>query len=365
METIPRSPLAAPLFTLRGDYLHLLFHLNFHNQTGQPLRLRRLQLTSLRGDVALMRQVMTEDLLASRLSPVPWIVMRDRQTIAAAHRWSGALNRVKGDTLVPARGGVSLSHQFLLTRTAGMPDRILCRVTHDRGTTEHSFRVRQYRQKTTLRLPVQGRWWVMAGHRFDEYHGQALMNSQNFAYDLGRLGPEQTTYRGVRRANESYHCHDQPVVAAADGEVVEVHDGVKENDPVGALPAFDDILKQPRLLAGNFVVLRHRGDEHTVYMHLRPGAAVRVGQKLRAGQELGRCGNSGNSSEPHLHFQLQDGPDPLRASGLPARFSDFTLHMARLVLHVPLAKAWPLPTWLTVEPGKASGAVAIGRWVRQ
>jgi hypothetical protein len=258
-----------------------------------------------------------------------------------------------------------LSHQFLLIRAAGMPDRIVCRVTHDRGITEHSFSVRLYKQRTRLRLPVRGRWWVMAGHRFDEYHGQALMNSQNFAYDLGRLGPQSTTYRGDRKANESYYCHDQPVVAAADGVVVEVHDGVPENQPVGALPAFDTILQQPRVLAGNFVVLRHQGSEHTVYMHLRPGPGVQVGQRVRAGQELGRCGNSGNSSEPHLHFQLQDGPDPFKDNGLPALFSDFTLHMGRLILHVPATKSSPLPTWLTVEPGKAKGAVGIGRWVRQ
>jgi hypothetical protein len=365
VENIPQAPLAGPMFTLRGEYEHLLFHLNFHNRTDRPLRLRRLELTSLRGDRTLMRHVMTEPLLANRLSPVPWIVMRDRQSISAAHRWSGALNKVKGDTVVAPRSGVSLSHQFLLTRSSGTPDQIRCLVVHDQGQTEHSFKVGEFNQQTRLRLPVQGRWWVMAGHRFDEYHGQALMNSQNFAYDLGRLGPEQDTYRGPRRQNASYHCHDQPVVAAADGEVVEVHDGVKENDPVGALPAFDAVLQQPRVLAGNFVVLRHQGNEHTVYMHLRPGPRVRPGQRVRAGEELGRCGNSGNSSEPHLHFQLQDGPDPFRSNGLPARFSDFTLHMGRLKLYVPPGEGWPLPTWLTLEPGKAEGAVAIGRWIRQ
>jgi len=109
------------------------------------------------------------------------------------------------------------------------------------------------------------------------------------------------------------------------------------------------------------VVLRHRGGEHSAYFHLRPRLAVKLGQNLLAGQVLGRCGNSGNSLEPHLHFQLQRGKDPLRARGLPARFSDFAWHYGHLVLYVDKEKSRPLPYRLVLESGHPTGAVDADR----
>lgn len=361
VETIPWVPMASPIFTLKGEFGHLLFHLNFFNRSDRPLKLRKLEMISLRSGERLTSVTLSQRSLAQRLRPVPWIVMRDRQTIAAAHRWRGELRRTKGDTVIPARGGVSLTHQLILARLSQMPDKVRCVVTHTLGSTVHRFTVQVFQQKTRLRLPVHGPWWVMAGHRFDEYHGQALMHSQNFAYDLGRLGSNLGTFQGDRRANESYYCHDQPILAAADGQVVEVHDQIPENVPVGFRPSWEQILRRPRDMAGNFVVLRHCKGEYSAYMHLRPGVPVRQGDQVSAGQVVGRCGNSGNSSEAHLHFQLQDGPDPLKAVGLPARFSDVTIHLARQKLYVPPHKATPLPTWLLVQPGKAPGAVDISR----
>ncbi len=364
LEAIPFPLYASSVFTFRGEYAHLLFHLNLHNRSARPVTIQRLELTFERSGKVLRTVTLGAEALRRGLRPVPWIVMRDRKSIAAAHRWQGKLRRPKGDTVIPPRGAVSLPHQFSLVRPELLPTLIRCRAQHTGGQSSHEIVVRPYGQRTELRLPVNGSWWVMAGHRFDEHHGQAFMSSQNFAYDLGRLGGNLSTYRGDRRDNRSFACHGQPVVAAADGEVVEVHDGVKENTPVGVRPAWRQLLRQPRDMAGNFVVLRHASGEFSAYMHLRAGVAVRKGAAVRAGDVLGACGNSGNSGEPHLHFQLQDGPDPLRAGGLPARFSDFTIHLGKLRLHVPRGQSSPLPTWLVVTSGKADGAVEISRWLK-
>ena len=365
LEAIPFPLYAGPMFTFRGEYAHLLFHLNLHNRSMRPLTLKRVELTFKRSGKVLRVLTLGHEALAQGLRGVPWIVMRDRKSIAAAHRWQGKLQQAKGDTVIPPNGAVSLPHQYSLVRFSLLPTLIQCRVFYDSGQTTREIVVRTYRQRTRLRLPVKGNWWVMAGHRFDEYHGQAFINSQNFAYDLGRLGPNLSTYQGDRRTNSSFGCHGQPVVAAADGEVVEVHDGVKENTPVGVRPSWRQLLRQPRDIAGNFVVLRHAAGEFSTYAHLRPGVAVRAGSTVRAGDVLGACGNSGNSGEPHLHFQLQDGPDPLQSSGLPARFSDFTIHLGRLRLYVPEGQSSPLPTWLVITSGKADGAVDISRWLKR
>jgi murein DD-endopeptidase MepM/ murein hydrolase activator NlpD len=71
------------------------------------------------------------------------------------------------------------------------------------------------------------------------------------------------------------------------------------------------------------VVVRHGGGEHSHSVHLKPGSVrVRPGDPVQRGQPIGQLGHSGNSTEPHLHFQLTDGPDPLYSRGLPILFSN-------------------------------------------
>lgn len=75
-------------------------------------------------------------------------------------------------------------------------------------------------------------------------------------------------------------------------------------------------------LAGNYVIIRHEGGEYSLLAHLRRGSVrVRPGDRVRQGQVMGECGNSGSSSEPHLHFQVQDHPNFLLCASLPVRFS--------------------------------------------
>jgi murein DD-endopeptidase MepM/ murein hydrolase activator NlpD len=72
---------------------------------------------------------------------------------------------------------------------------------------------------------------------------------------------------------------------------------------------------------GNHVILDLGDGVYAMYAHLGHGSLlVRPGDRVRAGQEMARCGNSGNSSEPHVHFQLMDGPDPDSARGIPFRW---------------------------------------------
>ncbi|WP_251278943.1 M23 family metallopeptidase, partial [Enterobacter hormaechei] len=77
-------------------------------------------------------------------------------------------------------------------------------------------------------------------------------------------------------------------------------------------------------LTGNRVILDHGNDEYSVLAHLRQGSVrVAQGQVVRSGTHLAGCGNSGNSSEPHLHYQLQAGPAFGVGVALPAQFSDY------------------------------------------
>jgi murein DD-endopeptidase MepM/ murein hydrolase activator NlpD len=72
---------------------------------------------------------------------------------------------------------------------------------------------------------------------------------------------------------------------------------------------------------GNHVVLDHGNGEFSFLCHFKKGSvAVKTGQKVKAGEPLGQCGNSGNSSEPHLHYHLQTTAVPFHGAGLPAQF---------------------------------------------
>lgn len=359
LSAIPSPLYAGRLFSLKGEVTQLFFHLNLSNRGHRPLQITRVRLiTSRRGEQLSVREL-DRALLKLRLRPAPWIAMHDRQSIAAAHRTRGQLHRAKGDTTILPGESIALSHQLFISRPRELPDKLLCVVEHDAGRASLTLPVLDYQQETALRLPFNGMWWVMAGHRFDEDHGDAVLSSQNFAYDMGKVGPHLNTYNGDPRKNEHYLAHGEPILAAARGEVVEVVDDIPENVPPGTRPALQEVLIRPTLLAGNYVVLKHRDREYTAYLHLRPGASVQRGMKVAAGQEVGRCGNSGNSLETHIHFQLQDGPDPLKARGLPARFSDFTIHLAHLRLHVPPTRPMPLPLRLVVEHGRNPEAAPL------
>jgi murein DD-endopeptidase MepM/ murein hydrolase activator NlpD len=79
----------------------------------------------------------------------------------------------------------------------------------------------------------------------------------------------------------------------------------------------------PARLAGNHVIIA-TGGTSALYAHLAPGSvAVTRGQQVRAGEVLGRVGHSGNSTAPHLHFQLMDSADPLQAKGIPCAFAEY------------------------------------------
>lgn len=179
-----------------------------------------------------------------------------------------------------------------------------------------------YDQQVDYRLPVEGTWTVVNGSPEREYSHSWIYPNQRYAYDLlitdeeGRSRPEE-----AGPATEEYYCHDEPVLAPADGVVVDTFDAVLESDRAGGL---SHPLK--RSIPGGHVVIRHADSEYSFLAHLRPGSVtVEPGDRVTRGQQVGRCGHSGNSSEPHLHFQVQDRPQFATAASLPVQFDDLTI----------------------------------------
>ncbi|MBC7987907.1 MAG: M23 family metallopeptidase, partial [Sphingomonadaceae bacterium] len=188
----------------------------------------------------------------------------------------------------------------------------------------------------SYRFPMEGVWFIGAGASLHSHH--RWMIAEEFGLDILRIGGDGATHRGDGSAFSDYLAYSAEVRAAAAGEVVAAVDGIAED--LGAMQRAGEsdedynrrlLADQARRLSGgdeaiigNHVVIRHQGDEYSVYAHLQPGSVrVRVGQELAAGEVLGLLGSSGNSTEPHLHFQLCDGPRPLHCAGIPIAFEGF------------------------------------------
>ncbi|OLZ41745.1 peptidase M23 [Natrinema saccharevitans] len=172
-------------------------------------------------------------------------------------------------------------------------------------------------QRVSYRLPFDGTWTVVNGSYDHDYSHSWLPATQRYAYDFVITDADgRTSPAGSGSAVGSYYCYDEPILAPADGVVVDVFDTDFESPRGGGL---SHPLK--RDIRGSYVVIQHAPDEYSCLAHLVPGsAAVALGDRVERGQEIGRCGHSGNSSEPHLHFQLQDHPRFELAAGLPIAF---------------------------------------------
>ncbi|MUV57813.1 M23 family metallopeptidase [Halogeometricum sp. CBA1124] len=170
----------------------------------------------------------------------------------------------------------------------------------------------------TYRLPVEGEWTVVGGgHEKAHSHSWSILG-QRYAYDLVRTDGEGRTHAGDGTDRSDYYCWEEPVVAPAAGVVVAASDG--HRDAPRTRGWLD--LRQ-RDIRGNYVVVEHAPDEYSVLAHLREGSvAVEAGDGVEAGQRIGLCGHSGNSTEPHLHFHVQDVPSFYRGMGLPVTFAD-------------------------------------------
>ena len=165
-----------------------------------------------------------------------------------------------------------------------------------------------------LQLPLDGPVTVAWGGATRAVNHHVSSPPERWAYDL-LITREGRTHRGDGRALGDYHAYDKPVRAPADGRVVAVHDGVPDAEP--ARP-------EPRHRGGNTIVLEIAPDHYLVLAHLRGGSIhVRPGDAVRQNDLLARVGNSGNSSEPHLHLHLQDAPEPNAGEGIPFYFSRY------------------------------------------
>ena len=281
--------------------------------------------------------------------PVPWRVTRVTVRPAGGGRalasWRG--RRVQGvlrsladgrDTRRIGGGEGALAHLTFSVR--GRPPRALVheiRLANSQpgNGAPRTAVVTGARTRVTRRAParlgppLQGDRWLAADGcctarrhiRAFQPFGGSLFTAQRFAIDWERLDTAGRLFTGDKRVLTNWEGYGETILAVADGVVVRAIDGLPDQVP-GALPEG----LAPLEADGNAVFLRLRGGRIVFYAHMIPGSvAVREGQRVVRGQVLGRVGNSGNSSAPHLHLHVIDRNAIFGANGLPYVFDRYAI----------------------------------------
>lgn len=215
-----------------------------------------------------------------------------------------------------------------------------------------SLKVKQHKSPNDYHLPVKGTWYIAGGPSLQSHHRWST--GQEFAIDFDSLGVNSRTYSGQGSKLTDYNDYGQDVMAAADGVVVEARNDAMESDSNLQQPGESRMAYQARWqgqqnamiqkgyleLFGNYVVIRHEGGEFSTYAHLRTGSVrVKKDDVVKRGQVIGQLGYTGNSTSPHLHFQVTDGLDPLYSRGIPVVFSNAYVEILDRE-NVPLQAGW-------------------------
>jgi murein DD-endopeptidase MepM/ murein hydrolase activator NlpD len=168
------------------------------------------------------------------------------------------------------------------------------------------------KQQTELYPPFRGTWAVISGGEFREGAAQRNLLQQQYAYEFSAMDATGLRYKNDGKANEDYIGYGKEVLAPADGIIMEVIDGVRENPPG---------FRNPYAPIGNAIIIQHSTREYSVLSFLKQGSTrVKVGDKIARGQVIGLCGSSGSATEPVIHYHLQDSPYMQTARGIKFYF---------------------------------------------
>jgi len=171
----------------------------------------------------------------------------------------------------------------------------------------------QAQHKTELIFPLLGAWHVTNGGSDPALNGHSKSFGQEYALDILKVNRHSMkSCESECKLNKNYYAFGELVIAPADGFVTDVTAGVADNSIVGV---------REELTLGNAVIIRHRPGEASLFAHLKNGSIkVCAGQTVKQGQIIGLVGNSGNSTEPHLHYNLQSSSYLHEASSIQAWF---------------------------------------------
>ena len=174
-----------------------------------------------------------------------------------------------------------------------------------------------YESDVSMQLPFDCLWYTLWGGRQELYNYHTYYAPGAYAYDL-MVWDDGGTCAEPCEENDDFYVFGLPILAPAAGVVAEMEDGNPDMTPGVADPA---------ALEGNHVMLEVASGEYLLFAHMQQGSVlVKEGEEVEAGQELGKVGNSGNTTQAHLHLHLQDQDHyDSNAESMPLEFSNLNI----------------------------------------
>ena len=227
--------------------------------------------------------------------------------------------------LPPGRVPDHVSNRITYALPAGVPGAVIVDDTVVKGPTIEVDHARAI----TIKPPLAGDGWLATSaccspnvHRDLRLAADGLRfaTAETFAVDWA-LVKGNRVYDGDGSRNEQFYDFGTDVLAVADSTVASTSDGVPETTPFASTPP-----ETKEGFGGNTVILKIADGVYAAYGHLQPGSIqVKVGETVRAGDVIGKLGNTGPSQGPHLHFGLLDKPDLFVGKSLPFVFKNFAV----------------------------------------
>lgn len=167
-------------------------------------------------------------------------------------------------------------------------------------------------------LPFVGTWYVeYGGTKKKNSHSWDII-SQRYAYDF-EIRKNNLPYHHDAQKNENYYSYLQEIIAPYDGWVIDLVNDYKNTHITQDRKIICDV-DDPK---GNYIVLKHPNREYSTICHFEKDSfKVKLGEMVKQGEILGLVGNSGNTQGPHIHFQIQQGPNPDTDKGIPISFKN-------------------------------------------
>ena len=311
------TPLNRPRLVRADDGRdHLEYDLLLTNAFASPVTLAAVEITGPNG--AVLGRIEGATLAAATQGVL-------EQAPVAAVPASGAATVEIDLALPPVQVPPHLSHRIAYAMPDASPH--LVAIIGSRDIQGPEVAVSPFRA-ITIQPPLRGAGWASingcctpnAHRNVRVAAGTRIGTPETFAIDYVRVDGNRF-YEGDGKTNAQYPYFGAPVHAVAAGTVVARHDGMEES-----IPFQPPTLHKPEDFGGNYVLIRQAPGIYAFYAHLRKGSVVvAVGQRIPAGGVIGQLGNSGNSTNPHLHFGLLDRPDFLTGYSLPFIFASFTM----------------------------------------
>ena len=163
-----------------------------------------------------------------------------------------------------------------------------------------------------MMLPFKETWTVFWGGDTEDVNYHVKNKAQKNAFDFVITDSSGSTFITNGKKNEDYYAFGKEIIAPIEGEIVAVVDGIKDNKPGEMNKIY---------IPGNTVILKVDEKKFLIFAHFKKHSiVVKEGDVIKQGDLLGLTGNSGNSSEPHLHFHMQDSKDMMSGNGIKSYF---------------------------------------------